>query len=240
MATTIRIDFRRPIALFPLPSVVVYPQCAEWLVAFEPRYLQLVEDCLRACTGGQLLTAAPVAMATYALRGWKGERLGEPPLRPAVCVTKIMEHRVLPDGRRQILLRGVGRARIAEIAEPDGQRLYRLARLEPLEGRPTSSARLPELSGMLAEVLGTPHLRRKPRFDQLRALLERADVPTDLVVEQLLFSLARTDDERYAMLAEPSGRARARFLLSELGHLARLLERASRAPEAAARGVTFN
>ena len=77
MASSVQIDFSRPIALFPLPSVVVYPHTAEWIVAFEPRYRQLVEDCLRAHGDGPLLDAAPIAMATYAGRSWSGERIGE-------------------------------------------------------------------------------------------------------------------------------------------------------------------
>ena len=63
MASTIRIDFARPIALFPLSSVVIYPHTADWMIAFEPRYRQLIEDCLRAREGGSLLDAAPIAMA---------------------------------------------------------------------------------------------------------------------------------------------------------------------------------
>lgn len=241
MASTVRIDFSRPIALFPLPAVVVYPQCADWIVAFEPRYRQLVEDCLRACTAGELLTAAPIAMATYAPRGWKGERFGDPPLRPAVCVTKIVEHRALPDGRHQILLHGVSRAAIEQVAEPDGRRLYRLARLQPLDARPAAPRRLPELSAMLGEILAHPQLRRMPRFEQLRGFLGRTGVPTEAIVEQLLFGLLRDEEERYAMLAEPNARARARFVLGELGLLARLIDHAfERAPASPSRGVHLN
>ena len=98
MSATVHIDFNRPIALFPLPSVALYPHTSEWLVAFEPRYRQMVEDCLRARGDGPVLDAAPIAMASYAGRGWQGERIGEPPLRPAVCVAKIVEHRALPVG----------------------------------------------------------------------------------------------------------------------------------------------
>ena len=74
----VRIDFSRPIALFPLPAVSLFPHTAEWLVAFEPRYRQMVADCLRARGDGPVLGAAPIAMATYAGRQWTGDRIGEP------------------------------------------------------------------------------------------------------------------------------------------------------------------
>jgi Lon protease-like protein len=241
MSSTVRIDFARPIALFPLPAVSLYPHTAEWLVAFEPRYRQMVEDCLRARGEGSILGAAPIAMATYASRQWTGQRIGEPPLRPAVCVAKMVEHATLPDGRHQILLHGVSRARIESIAEPDGRRLYRLARLAPIAARPGPPRRLPGFNHMLAALLAQPQLRRVQRLDAVREWLTRGSVPTEVIIEQLLPLLARGDDMRYQLLAEPSGRERARFVLSELAHLGQQLSRAvERTPESALRGVHIN
>ena len=257
MSSTVRIDFSRPIALFPLPAVSLYPHTAEWLVAFEPRYRQMVEDCLRArgeasaagspagsppgSPPGSILSAAPIAMATYASRQWSGQRVGEPPLRPVVCVTKLIEHTALPDGRHQVLLHGVSRARIESIAEPDGRRLYRLARLVPIDARPGPPRRLPGFNHMLSALLAQSQLRRVQRLETVREWLTRGSVPTEVIIEQLLPLLARGDDMRYQLLAEPSGRERARFVLSELAHLGQQLSRAvERTPETARRGVHLN
>jgi len=241
MASTVRIDFSRPIALFPLPAVSLYPHTAEWLVAFEPRYRQMVEDCLRARGEGPILGAAPIAMATYAGRQWNGPRIGEPPLRPVVCVAKMVEHMLLGDGRHQVLLHGVSRARIASIAEPDGRRLYRLARLTPVDARQGGPRRLPGCNHMLSSLLSQSQLRRVQRLDTVREWLSRGAVPTEVIIEQLLPLLARGDDMRYQMLAESSGRERARFVLSELSHLGLQLERAvGRTPDSGARGVQLN
>jgi Lon protease-like protein len=239
--STVRIDFSRPIALFPLPAVSLYPHTAEWLVAFEPRYRQMVEDCLRARGEGSILGAAPIAMATYAGRQWNGPRIGEPPLRPVVCVVKMIEHARLDDGRHQILLHGVSRARIESIAEPDGRRLYRLARLMPIDARQGAPRRLPGFNHMLSALLAQAQLRRVQRLDVIRDWLARSSVPTEVIIEQLLPLLARGDDLRYQMLAEPSGRERARFVLSELAHLGQQLSRAvERTPESTMRGVHIN
>ena len=253
MSSTVRIDFSRPIALFPLPAVSLYPHTAEWLVAFEPRYRQMVEDCLRArgeglipgsvpgSVPGSILSAAPIAMATYASRQWNGERIGEPPLRPVVCVAKMIEHTALPDGRHQILLHGVSRARIESIAEPDGRRLYRLARLAPIDARQGPPRRLPGFNHMLSALLAQSQLQRVQRLETVREWLTRGSVPTEVIIEQLLPMLARGDGARYQLLAEPSGRERARFVLSELAHLGQQLSRAvERTPESALRGVHLN
>jgi uncharacterized protein len=250
MSSTVRIDFSRPIALFPLPSVALYPHTAEWLVAFEPRYRQMVEDCLRARADGSILGAAPIAMATYAPRQWSGARIGEPPLRPVVCVAKIIEHVPLDggpgdaarkQGRHRILLHGVSRARIESISEPDGRRLYRLARLVPIDARAGAPRRLPGFNHMLSALLAQDQLRRVQRLDPVRDWLSRGSVPSEVIIEQLLPLLARGDDARYQLLAEASGRERGRFVLSELAHLGLQLSRAAeRSPVPPARGVTIN
>lgn len=240
MASKVQIDFSRPIALFPLASVVVYPHTFEWLVAFEPRYRQMVEDCLRARGDGPIIDAAPIAMATYAGRGWPGERMGDPPLRPAVCVAKIIEHRPLPDGRHQILMHGFCRAQIDAIAEPEGRRLYRLARLTPVDRRAAAPRRMPALEREIAAIISRGELGRWQQLDPVRSWLDRRTMPTDFILEQLLNLLSRGDESRYRMLAEPSGRSRARFALSELAHIGRMLDHAAEGGPAAERGFHAN
>lgn len=240
MAAKVQIDFSRPIAVFALPSVVLYPHTTELMQAFEPRYRQMVEDCLRARGNGPLLDAAPIALATYAGRNWSGERVGEPPLRPAVCVAKIIEHRPLPDGRHQMLLHGFSRARIESISEPEGRRLYRLARLAPVDRKSGAPRKMPGLEVEICELITRGELSRWQQLDPVRDWLKRGAVPTDFIVEQLLLMLSRGDELRYQLLAEPSGRVRARYALSELAHLRSLLDGASRRGDHPSRGVTTN
>lgn len=74
----------------------------------------------------------------------------------------------------------------------------------------------------------------------VRDWIRRGNVPTEFIVEQLLMMLSRGDDARYQLLAEPSGRTRARFALSELTYLANLLDRAAERAAPAGRGISAN
>ena len=75
----------------------------------------------------------PIAMAVFRGDDWKLDYEGRPPLRPAVCIGQIVHHDALEDGRHNILLHGVCRAKIVRLIEPTSERPYRMARLEPLE-----------------------------------------------------------------------------------------------------------
>ena len=80
------IDFREPVALFPLPTVSLLPHALQPLHVFEPRYRQMVEDALGSSAAGDFEHAAPIAMATFAGDAWRTEYSGAPALRPVVCV----------------------------------------------------------------------------------------------------------------------------------------------------------
>ena len=77
-----RVDFGKPIALFPLPGVSLLPHGAQPLHIFEPRYRQMVERCL-ASGNGDLERTDPIAMAVIDDRN--GPETGEVSLCEAVC-----------------------------------------------------------------------------------------------------------------------------------------------------------
>lgn len=227
VADTITIDFNEPIALFPLTGAVLLPHAPQALHIFEPRYRQMVEDCLESVEGGNLLQAKPIAMAIPAGADWNGPTIGDPPLRPAACVGKIVQHARLPDGRHNIILHGVCRATIREVMEPAPGRLYRFGRLLPIE----EPGRIPKLSATrrrLRELLDGPRLRRMTSADAVRQWIAREDVPTHALVELVSFALLKDDELRYRMLAEPDARTRAKLLTSELVNLDRLVALAER------------
>ena len=227
MSETISIDFNEPVALFPLPGAVLLPHAPQPLHIFEPRYRQMVEDCLEVMEDGNLLTALPIAMATPAGEEWSGETVGDPPLRPAVCVAKIVQHARLPDGRHNIVLHGVCRARIREVMEPAPGRQYRLGMLRPVETSSTPP-RLPATRRRLKRLLEGPRLSRMSSAEAVREWIRREDVPTTALVELMSFTLLKDEELRYRMLAEADPRTRAQLLTSELAHLDRLVALAER------------
>jgi Lon protease-like protein len=122
--TSIQVNFGRAIPLFPLDAVTLLPQQLLPLHIFEERYRQMIEHALDG--------AGQIAMAIFEGEQWKQDYQGRPAIRPAVCVGQIVQHEKLFDGRYNLLIEGVCRARIVEEVAPEEGRLYRMAVLEPV------------------------------------------------------------------------------------------------------------
>jgi uncharacterized protein len=119
------------IPLFPLPNVVLFPNVFLPLHVFEQRYRDMVADAL----GGDRLIGMVLLRP-----GWEGNYEGRPPVYPIGCAGLITHHERLPDGRYNIVLRGLEKFRIlsesedaAEGGDVDGTSShYRVARVETL------------------------------------------------------------------------------------------------------------
>lgn len=107
--------------IFPLPDVVLFPHTLLPLHIFEPRYREMVHDCL---TGDKRLAM------TLLRPGWENDYYGRPPIYPIAGAGEIIQHEELADGRFNILLRGT--MRIGITAELPANKPYRLARARPL------------------------------------------------------------------------------------------------------------
>jgi Lon protease-like protein len=106
------------IPLFPLPNVVLFPRMPLPLHIFEPRYRAMVRDAL----GGAHL------IGMVLLRGdWRAEYAGTPPIFATGTVGEIVRVDELPDGRFNLVLRGVKSFHVRE--ELPLSRLYRQARV---------------------------------------------------------------------------------------------------------------
>ena len=108
------------IPVFPLPNVVLFPHVFLPLHIFEMRYRQMVADALE---GDRLIGMALLRP------GWESDYEGRPPVYPVGCAGLITHHERLPDGRYNIVLRGLEKFRILE--EEVGGR-YRVARVHSL------------------------------------------------------------------------------------------------------------
>ena len=137
------------IPIFPLPEVVFFPETVLPLHVFEPRYRQMIADCL---AGDRWLAVAMLRA------GWEKDYQGRPPVHGVAGAGEIIQAEMLADGRYNILLDGRARVRILE-EEPPAGRLYRMARTERIENRGPSpndrgfAGRLQELRAGHARLL---------------------------------------------------------------------------------------
>jgi Lon protease-like protein len=119
--------------IFPLPNVVLFANVFLPLHIFEPRYRAMVADALAGDRIIGMVLLQP---------GYEGDYDGRPPVYPTGCAGVITHSEALPDGRYNIVLRGIDKFRILT---EDASRPYRLAEVEALPGQsatPTPVLRL--------------------------------------------------------------------------------------------------
>src|SRR6476469_953173 len=115
--------------LFPLPNVVLFPNVFLPLHIFEPRYREMVADAVASDRMIGMVLLRP---------GWEGDYEGRPPVYPIGCAGVVTHAERLPDGRFNIVLRGMEKFRIAgeETGEP-----YRVANVVPVPEPSADSVR---------------------------------------------------------------------------------------------------
>ena len=91
------------LAIFPLPGAILFPGLQLPLHIFEPRYRDMVKDALASDSVIALGDLEP---------GWETGYAGRPPLAPLLCAGLVAWHEELEDGKFNLLLHGVTRARV--------------------------------------------------------------------------------------------------------------------------------
>ncbi len=119
------LEWLSELAVFPLPRVVFFPGTFLPLHIFEPRYRALVRDCLAQ--------GRPAIAVTLLKPGYEVNYEGCPPMHDVCTVGRIERHEELPDGRFNLVLRGLHRVKLDEL--PPGDLSYRRARAELLDAK---------------------------------------------------------------------------------------------------------
>ena len=168
------------IPLFPLPNVVFFPDVYLPMHIFEERY--------RAMTR-QALGGTRVIGMTVLREGWQDDYDGAPPIYATGCAGAIVHHESLPDGRFNIVLRGLARFEIAQ--ELPGDTPFRVARVRWHEEADASGERVPlarlrrQVERLLLPAIDRGEVRMPPGMtDQalINAVCQALDIP---VVEKL-------------------------------------------------------
>ena len=115
------------IPIFPLPNVVLFPDVFLPLHIFEPRYRAMVKDALASDRIIGMVLLQPGFEANYE---------GRPRVYPVGCAGVITHSEPLPDGRFDIVLRGLEKFRMTG---EDTSRPYRLAHIDAVPEVATAS-----------------------------------------------------------------------------------------------------
>lgn len=217
---TIQVNFSRPVPLFPLDQVALMPQQVLPLHIFEPRYRQMIDHVLDG--------AGQIAMGVFEGDRWKQEYHGRPLVRPAVCIGHVVQHEKLPDGRYNVLLQGVCRARIREELDPPedpNERLYRMVRLDPV-GLEADEEELYGYRYSLADLLGDEPLTDLAAAETIVEHVRNEAIPLVAVLELVSFTMVTNPELKYRLLEEGDATARADLIEDELRHVRDLLLRA--------------
>jgi Lon protease-like protein len=216
-------DFSGVARLFPLPNFVLFPYAVAPLHVFEPRYRAMVEDAL---AGDHLIATALL------LPGWEPEYEGRPPVAPVVCLGRIVTHAKLADGRFNLLLAGLHRARVRRELPPD--RLFRQAKVELLsdEENFADAAQLLQRREALREYVH----RRLPAAAAVREQFEQLmsrPLPLGVLVDVISHAVPLPPEVKQRLLEELNVERRSEILLQHL----RNLEGHAPPPDAASPGV---
>jgi uncharacterized protein len=194
-------DFTGVARLFPLPGLVFFPHAVQPLHIFEPRYRQLAADAL---AGDRLV--APVLLRP----GWEEDYDDAPAVHPVACLGRVAMDQLLPDGRYNLVLRGLARVRIVEELATDKR--YRVARVEVLRDQHCDDVdELMSLRTAVADLI-LPRVTAGPVREQLRGLF-KGELPLGHLCDVLAFALPLPPEAKQGLLEELSVTCRARLLM---------------------------
>jgi Lon protease-like protein len=183
--------------IFPLPHVQLFPHALLPLHVFEPRYRDLVRDAL---AGARLIAIAALEP------GFEADYHGRPAVRAVVGVGELIGHEPLGDGRSNILLRGVARARIdRELPAAHAYRTVEATELIDSYRPQLDRAAARETLMLLAEQLA----RKLPSGGDTLRELARSQAELGPLVDVLTAALVTDPDERQTLLENVDVAARA-------------------------------
>lgn len=200
------------IPVFPLPRAVLFPRQILPLHIFEERYRAMVADALEEHRFLAVALLKPDYEPTYFTQ--------RAPIHSVVGIGRIEFAECLDDGKYNILLRGLGRARILEEFVDRPYRLARIAQLPPAQ--PAGNNGDPE---QLRNELRREIQRQLEILPDLcEQYLELFDVDVELgdLVDMLSAALPVNCALRQIMLEELDPLARGRLVLNNLDTLGKI------------------
>jgi Lon protease-like protein len=200
------IDFDLPIPVFPLPNLVLLPVAIQPLHIFEPRYREMV---------AHVLTGRPYIALAFLEPGYEARYYTHlARIRPIVCVGRLLRHEKLDDGRYNILLQGVTRARVLS---EDQECSYRRGLMRPLPpaDKPAAAADS-QIRRRLLRLIEMPHLHGLALRGRWREILACRSTDLSDAVDLLASAVCGSPHAALKFLEEPCVSRRIEMLVEEL------------------------
>ncbi|MCX7044254.1 MAG: LON peptidase substrate-binding domain-containing protein [Candidatus Sumerlaeota bacterium] len=188
------------VPIMPLPNVILFPQSLLPLYIFEPRYIKLVEAIL----GGDRLMAVALLKD-----GWKKTYYDSPPVQSIVGIGKIIQHEKLGDGKFNIWLSGVERAKIIHEVQEKPFRVAKARRIPDL-WRPSRAQAVTQARRDLSSLLRALAKARQDLAPQLRRAMDEQICPGSLA-DYIAHILCGCVYDKYCFLCEANPERRLRL-----------------------------
>lgn len=202
------------VPLFPLPDAVLIPGQVLALHVFEPRYRLMTADALAGAGFIAVTLLKPGFEPAYFTAA--------APIHDVIGVGRIVTSQQLGDGRFNILLRGVGRARITTESH---ERAYRVARIERLHDLPVPPDAADDARDALRRAVSEAFADCPATRD---SLVECCDGASSLgeCVDRIAGAFPAPGDVRQRVLEELDPASRAALVIDSMRTVTALSQRA--------------
>lgn len=201
-------NFSGIVRLFPLPNLVLFPGIVQSLHIFEPRYRKMMEDAL----------AGDQTIAMTMINNSNSKTGRRPQIHSVICIGKIIAHTQLEDGRFNLLLQGVARARI--VRELAVEQPYRMAEVEIIrDAEAVDESPSPESILKLRREIAACCKEFQTTAPELADELP-TDLPLELLIDLVCYLLPHLTSEQRQELLEATGVIRRGQLLLKLAYAA--------------------
>jgi Lon protease-like protein len=179
--------------VFPLPNVVFFPGTLLPLHIFEPRYRAMIRHVMET----------DQRMAVALLRpGFEPTYEGAPAVHPVMCMGEVVTMQELPDGRSNVLLRGLARVKVLkELTTPHAFRVLEVQVLADEIGGRQGHALATQLA-TVRQLFGTV-VSRVPQLQLTDAGdLFQADADPAYVIDAVASAIPADPERKQELLAE--------------------------------------
>lgn len=194
-------NFTGIVPLFPLATVVFFPNTLLPLHVFEPRYRQMVNDVLCGERIIGMILLKP---------GWEKGYYGNPEIYSVACMGRVISAEPFEEGRFNIVLFGLKRVRVLEIIKDFPYRTARVEILEDIHGisEHVYRERIKQLISTWNGMLGKEQESHRINVDP--------ELPIERLTDTIASSVISNVFEKQYLLEEPNVEKRAARILDYL------------------------